>query len=177
MLAFIWAEDQNHLIGQNGHLPWHLPSDLHYLKKTTLNTTIVMGYRTFRSFPNGALPQRKNIVLTHQTEKLQGQNVLVAQNKAEIERLIANDQQVFIFGGRSLFEMFLPEVGYLYVTKIAHTFVGDTWMIPIDYQQFTLIDQKKGIVDDNNTFKHEFLVYRRLTNTNTRKETLKLFQS
>ncbi|NVY95764.1 dihydrofolate reductase [Lactobacillus sp. DCY120] len=159
MLAFIWAEDQNHLIGQAGHLPWRLPADLHYLKQTTLESTIVMGRKTFLSFPQGALPHRRNIVLTRQ--KRPWPQTELASSKEAVEELIQNDPRVFIFGGRSVFQAFLPEVEYLYVTKIAHTFTGDVHMVPIDYDQFDLIKRQKGIVNADNPWEHEFLLYRR----------------
>ncbi|UQS82781.1 dihydrofolate reductase [Bombilactobacillus folatiphilus] len=162
MLAFIWAEDQNHLIGQNGHLPWSLPADLHYLKQTTLNSTIVMGAKTFQSFPNGALPQRKNLVLSHEPQKFSNEkNIQVANSKVQLQKLFAHDSRVFIFGGPALFQMFLSEVQYLYVTQITAQFVGDTWMIPIDYSQFELIKRTQGTVDKVNLWPHEFLLYRR----------------
>lgn len=163
MLAYIWAEDQNHLIGQNGHLPWHLPADLHYLKQTTLHSTIVMGSKTLRSFPNAQpLPERRNIVLTHFPEQFsQIADLTVATSQSEIEQLISHDARVFIFGGPALFTMFAHQVQRLYVTKIAAQFSGDTWMIPIDYQQFKLIKRQTGQVDDQNLWAHEFLVYQR----------------
>ncbi|MCO6541323.1 MAG: dihydrofolate reductase [Lactobacillus sp.] len=161
MLAFLWAEDQNHLIGQAGHLPWHLPNDLQYFKKVTWNHTIIMGHKTFLSLPHGPLPHRRNIVLSHNTQ-LQLSNVEVVCSKELLLKLIAQDSQVFIIGGSQVFAQFLDEVEYLYVTKIAHQFVGDVYMPQIDYSHFKLVQKQKGIVNENNAWTHEFMIYQRL---------------
>ena len=66
MISFVWAEDQKHQIGYKGHLPWRLPADLAHFKKVTMGHPMVMGKKTFDSFP-GLLPGRKHVVLTHDT--------------------------------------------------------------------------------------------------------------
>ena len=60
----IWAQDDNGGIGINGELPWHISSDLKNFKKITLNSTIIMGRKTWDSLPIKPLPKRKNIVLS-----------------------------------------------------------------------------------------------------------------
>lgn len=60
-LAFIWAEDQNHLIGKGGNIPWFLPADLKFFKDTTKGHPVVMGRRTFDSLNIQPLPARKKI--------------------------------------------------------------------------------------------------------------------
>ena len=66
MISFVWSEDQKHQIGYKGHLPWRLPADLAHFKKVTMGHPMVMGKKTFDSFP-GLLPGRKHVVLTHDT--------------------------------------------------------------------------------------------------------------
>lgn len=63
MIRFIWAEDEDGRIGYQGALPWHLPADLKHFKELTSNHIIVMGRKTFDSFP-GLLPKRKHIILS-----------------------------------------------------------------------------------------------------------------
>ena len=67
MLSFVWAEDQQHGIGIDGHLPWNLPADLKHFKEKTIGHPIIMGRKTFASLPH-PLPERKHIVLTHRQE-------------------------------------------------------------------------------------------------------------
>ena len=66
MISFVWAEDQKHQIGYKGHLPWRLPADLAHFKEVTMGHPMVMGKKTFDSFP-GLLKRRQHIVLTHDT--------------------------------------------------------------------------------------------------------------
>lgn len=160
MLAFLWAEDQRHLIGNQGHLPWHLPNDLHYFKSVTWQQTIVMGHRTFTSLPHGALPQRQNIVLSHD-HNLHLPHVQMIYSKAELLQLAATSQKIFVIGGSNLFAQLRAEVDYLYVTKIAHQFAGDVYMPPLDYQDFQLIYRRQGEVNSQNPWPHEFLIYQR----------------
>ncbi len=63
MISFLWAEDENRLIGKDNQLPWRLPADLKYFKKTTMGHPIVMGRKTYESIGK-PLPGRTNIVLT-----------------------------------------------------------------------------------------------------------------
>ena len=67
MIEYVWAEDKEKNIGLNGHLPWYLPADMKHFKEVTINHPIIMGRKTFESFPN-LLPKRKHIVLTHNEE-------------------------------------------------------------------------------------------------------------
>lgn len=160
MLAFLWAEDQCHLIGNKGKLPWHLPNDLHYFKSVTWQQTIVMGSRTFASFPNGALPQRQNIVLSHDHD-LKLPHTQIIYNKAELLQLASTSSKIFVIGGSTVFAQLRSEVNYLYVTKIAHQFIGDVYMPSLDYQNFQLIFCRNGVVNQKNPWPHKFLIYQR----------------
>ena len=63
-IHLIWAQDENGGIGQNGKLPWHISEDLKNFKSLTLNSTIIMGRKTWDSLPIKPLPNRKNIILS-----------------------------------------------------------------------------------------------------------------
>ena len=62
-LSIIVAMASNQAIGYRNALPWHLPADLAHFKALTIGHCIIMGRRTFQSLPNGALPNRRNIVI------------------------------------------------------------------------------------------------------------------
>ena len=70
MIALLWAEDDNGIIGKGGTLPWHLPNDLKYFKEKTLNHKIVMGRKTFEGMGSRPLPKRESIILTRQPTTL-----------------------------------------------------------------------------------------------------------
>ena len=67
-IHLIWAQDQNGGIGQNGKLPWHISEDLKNFKSLTINSTIIMGRKTWDSLPIKPLPNRKNIILSRKKQ-------------------------------------------------------------------------------------------------------------
>jgi dihydrofolate reductase len=160
MISFIWAEDQNGLIGANGQLPWHLADDMKYFKRTTMGHPIVSGARTFRSY-NRPLPGRENIVVSRQHDFPEG--VVVVSSIADLNRLITANpgQNYFVTGGANLFSQLLTQVDRLYRTKIAHSFTGDTYMPTIDYANFKLVSSIDGIVNEQNPYPHVFEVFER----------------
>lgn len=163
MLSFIWAEDANGLIGASGQLPWHLPDDMHYFKRTTMGNTIISGSKTFRSY-NRPLPGRENIVISSHSDFPDGIEVISSIQKL-CELIEENpDKQYIVTGGANLFSQLLSNVDRLYRTKIAHTFSGDTFMPEIDYSLFDKVKSIPGIVDEKNKYPHTFEVFQRKDN-------------
>lgn len=165
MISFVWAEDETGNIGYQGHLPWHLPADLHHFKEKTICHPMVMGRRTFDSFP-GILPQRKHIVLTHNLafkEKYQDNpQVEVFTELTDLKKwLNKQTKDVAIIGGASLFKETLNQVDILEKTEIHHKFKGDVQMVAIDYDKFELTKQENHQADDKNQYDYTFLTYKR----------------
>ncbi|MGX4763489.1 dihydrofolate reductase [Holzapfeliella sp. JNUCC 72] len=161
-LAFIWAEDQNHLIGKDGNIPWFLPADLKFFKDTTKGHPVVMGRRTFDSLNIQPLPARKNIVLTRD-KNWSHEGVEVFNDKDELLRSLRDMSEdiVFIIGGTQVYRQLLDDVDLLYLTQIHHAFEGDTHMPEIDYSDYELISKEEGPVDDKNEYPHTYLIYKR----------------
>lgn len=161
MIALIWAEDQNGLIGAAGQLPWHLPADMHRFKTLTTGHIVVMGRTTFDGFKR-PLPRRENWVLSRQNAALPT-GVFQLHDLAELQALDAQhpDDELFVIGGAKVFEAVLPLATRLYQTVIHHAFTGDTWMPPIDYSLWQLVTQEVGTVDDKNPYPFEFNNYHR----------------
>lgn len=112
----IVAMSPNHAIGSNGHLPWHLPEDLARFKQITLGHTIIMGRRTFESLPNGALPGRRNIVLSQKVHTFENCEIFPSLEKAL--RNCKGESDVFIIGGESIYRQALPLAKRLYITLV-----------------------------------------------------------
>ena len=138
-IHLIWAQDYNGGIGINGQLPWHIPEDLINFKKITLDSTILMGRKTWDSLPFKPLPKRRNIVLS----KNKINNVEVYHN---VEKCIQNLEKellptIFIIGGSSIYKLF-----FNYATNL----------------HITYIDKKSNNIDtffpiDSNTIKEKFI--------------------
>lgn len=169
MLAYIWAEDQVGHIGNEGKLPWDLPADLAYFKKQTMGHPMLMGRKTFDSFP-GLLPHRLHLVLTRSAalkkQAATTENLTVFNSVEEMLTWLTKHQaeEVFVLGGASLFELLKDQVDVLYQTKIDAVFAGDVTFPEIDYPKFDLISVTPGQVDERNKYPYEFRVYKRKEN-------------
>ena len=130
------AMASNRVIGRDGKLPWHLPEDLKWFKKTTLDRPILMGRKTFESLP-GLLPRRRHIVLSRSLE--------TAPEGAELIRTIddlstlpdLDETELYLVGGANLYEQFLPRCTDLYLSCIHEPHEGDTHFPPFE-DDFTL---------------------------------------
>lgn len=158
MISFLVAFDRNRLIGRENELPWHLPADLEYFKQTTLGKTIVMGRKTYESIGK-PLPGRTNVVLTKNTSfKAEGCTILHAP--VQVLQISKPDEEVFVIGGNTVFKAFEPYVERLYITEINASFEGDTYF-SMDYKKWTVVASTEGIQDEQNPYKHTFLVLER----------------
>ena len=120
-IALIAAVAEKGAIGRDQQLLCHLPNDLKHFKTLTSGHTVVMGRKTFESLPNGALPNRKNIVLTHNTS-LSWPNVTVVHTLDEIPIQDTTEDEIFIMGGATLYNETIKIADTLYITHIHHTF-------------------------------------------------------
>jgi len=148
-LIAIVAMSSNRVIGKDGTLPWHLPEDLKFFKKTTLGHPILMGRKTFDSIGR-PLPGRRNIVLSRTMQPREGVEVIRDLSELRCE----NDEQVFLIGGAQLFESFLPQCAGMYLTYIEKAYEGDVHFPPFEhlFEVPEVVGQGEGI---------EFRYYRR----------------
>lgn len=162
MLAFVWAETKNGIIGSDGKLPWHIPDDMHYFKELTTGHPVIMGRKTFESFGGKPLPNRLNIVLTRKDTLKETQNLKVSHSVKELIEAYASSQElIFVIGGREIYQQFYPYVTRLYRTYIDMTISGDTKMIPIDYKQWCLVASHHGVGPAQQPIPHTFEIYER----------------
>ncbi|CAX66671.1 dihydrofolate reductase [Lactobacillus johnsonii] len=167
MIRFIWAEDEDGCIGYRGALPWHLPADLKHFKELTSNHIIVMGRKTFDSFP-GLLPKRKHIILSTnpilQRRYQDNSRVKVFSQIKQLKNWIEDhtEETIDIIGGAEVFKEFKDDVDVLEKTKIHHIFKCDTWMPELKYEDFKLVNSESHRPDENNKFDYDFLEYKRI---------------
>lgn len=162
MISFVWAEAKNHVIGVDGHLPWTLPNDMKRFKDVTTGHPIIMGRKTFESFPNGPLPNRLNIVISRNPDYQVPDSVVLITDKSQLSQYVDAESELMVIGGEGIFKLFQEDVDCLYVTKIDHEFVGDTKMVDLDYDQFKLTQKKEGIMDDKNIYPYTFETWQKI---------------
>lgn len=161
MISFIVAMDKNRVIGKDNQLPWHLPADLKFFKKTTMGHPIIMGRKTHESIGK-PLPGRENIIVTRNKHyHLEGCTVI--HSLAELKKLESEKEaEVFVIGGAELFKTVFPIADRLYITMIAHEFAGDTYFPEFNESDWNLVSIEKGETDERNPYEYSFNIYERI---------------
>lgn len=159
-LSLIWAMDENRLIGNNNALPWHLPADLAFFKRTTMGKPIIMGRKTFDSIGR-PLPGRQNIIITRNNAfTAEGCDLANSIEKA-MSLVSEGEQEVMLIGGASLYLQTLEQADALYLTQIHHGFTGDTWFPDIDMIQWSETYREDFEADEKNPHPYSFMKYLR----------------
>lgn len=160
-LTLIAAVSRNRVIGKDGDLPWHLPADFRFFKRTTTGHPLVMGRKTFESL-GGALPNRTNIVVTR-TKDYGGDGIRVARSLDEgIAMGRELDSEVFIGGGEAIFRDALPKADRMILTWIDEEFEGDTFFPEFDSKEWREVSREEHEPDEKNRWPYAFVVYERI---------------
>ena len=144
-IHLIWAQENNGGIGKNGQLPWHNPEDLKNFKKLTLNSTIVMGRKTWESLPFKPLPKRRNVVFSSRIlEDVETyNNINQFMKKLDTESI----KKIFIIGGSSIYKVFYEFATHLHMTIVNDITDGIDTFFPINNieikNKFLKIDEIK----------------------------------
>lgn len=122
-IIIIAAMARNRIIGKDGRMPWHIPEELILFKKTTMGYPMIMGRKTFESFP-APLPGRRHIVLSRNKEysPLGGEP---AQSMADALQLCGQAEKVFLIGGADIFEQGFSIATSMYLTLLERDVEGD----------------------------------------------------
>lgn len=160
-LSIIAALAQNNAIGNENKLLYWLPNDLKRFKALTTGHTVIMGRRTFESLPKGALPNRRNIVLSRQTGILfEGAECFGSLDEA-LEQC-RPDEEIFIMGGASIYRQALPVASKLYITYIEDTpSSADAYFPAIRPEEWKEIKRDAHPVDEKHLFPYTFIDYER----------------
>lgn len=158
-LSIIVAVAQNFAIGKNNDLLFHLANDLKRFKQITTGHPVIMGRNTLLSLPKGALPNRRNIVITDNPEdKFMGCEMVFSIDEA-IEA-VKNESEAFIIGGGMIYRQFFPLAGKLYLTLVHRDFEADTFFPEVDYSAWTE-QSREDIYDEKNGFNYSYLNLKR----------------
>lgn len=134
-IEFVVAMSRNRVIGKDGTLPWHIPSELKRFKQLTMGKPVIMGRKTWESLPRRPLPGRTNIVISQQQGYSADGGVTVL-SKADALKAAGSAPQVSIIGGASVFEMFMADVERVYLTVVDIEVEGDTFFPELEPEQW-----------------------------------------
>ncbi|MCA9487588.1 MAG: dihydrofolate reductase [Nanoarchaeota archaeon] len=152
-LIIIAAVSENNVIGRNNGLPWEISEDLQHFKELTINHPIIMGKNTYYSIGR-PLPKRDNIVMSKSMETKEG--LYIARDMQEALD-IAGNVDTYIIGGSQIYELFLPLVRKMELTRVHKDFEGDAYFPDVNWKNWKLtkeIDRitKKGLKYSFQTF-------------------------
>lgn len=159
-LTIIVAAGENNEIGKNNDLIWQLRDDLKRFKALTSGHHIIMGRKTFESFPK-PLPNRTHIVISRQLDYQVPEGVLVVNNLEDAVALAKNDAQPFIIGGGEIYKLAMPYASKIELTRVHSNFDADTYFPKIDMTQWKETANTFHKKDENHEFEFSFLTFER----------------
>jgi dihydrofolate reductase len=165
LVSAIVATAQNNVIGKDNQIPWYLPADLAYFKRTTLNHHVIMGRNCFESIGK-PLPKRTNIVLTR--DPFFSASGIVVAHSIEEALGIAYDngeEEVFIIGGGEIYRQTADLWDRIYLTQVELMTDGDVFFPEIDPSDWTVSSHIQHMTDEKNEWAYSFWVYERKTET------------
>jgi dihydrofolate reductase len=121
----IAAAGLNNELGKDNQLLWHLPDDFKRFRELTTGHHIIMGRKTFESFPK-PLPNRTHVIITRQPD-YHAPGCLIAADLATALSLVPKDQDVYVIGGGEIYRQFLPLADRIELTRVQSTFAADTY--------------------------------------------------
>jgi len=159
-ISIIVAIGERNEIGRNNGLLCRLPADMKHFKELTTGHPVIMGRRTFETLPKGALPNRKNIVLTRNKDLLFN-NCLIYSSLSEAIDNEKDNEEIFIIGGGEVYRQALPLATKLYLTKIHAEFEdADTFFPEINYSEWEEVSREEYKADERNPYDYTFLLYK-----------------
>lgn len=156
--SIIVAIDENNAIGKDNDLLCHLPNDLKHFKTVTEGHPVIMGRKTFESLPKGALPNRRNIVITRNKD-LQFERCEMVSSIQEAIDLCADESEVFFIGGGTIYNEAINFADKLYLTRIHHQFEADTFFPAIASSQWKEISKEDFLPDEKHKYGYSFITF------------------
>ncbi|MEP5254487.1 MAG: dihydrofolate reductase [Winogradskyella arenosi] len=160
-LTIIVAEGEDNAIGKDNDLIWHLSDDLKRFKALTNGHHIIMGRKTFESFPK-PLPNRTHIVITRQKDYKAPAGVIIVNSLEDALDAARYDKQPFVIGGGEIYKQALPLVDKLEITRVHAAFDNaDTFFPQIDLSQWKEVNRTRHEADEKHAYAFSFITYAR----------------
>ncbi|WP_298140466.1 dihydrofolate reductase [Flavobacterium sp.] len=157
MIILIAAVAENNALGKDNQLVWHLPNDFKRFKTLTSGHYIIMGRKTFESFPK-PLPNRTHIIITRQ-KNYKHEGCFIASSLEKAIEMAPKNEDVFIIGGGEIYKQSIEIADKIEVTKVHATFEADTYFPDIDLDKWKLVLEEHHKKDDKHNFDFTFQTY------------------
>lgn len=153
----IAAVAENNALGKNNELVWHLPNDFKRFKSLTTGHNIIMGRKTFESFPK-PLPNRTHIVITRQ-ENYRPEGCIVVNSIEKAIAICPENETSFIIGGGEIYNLGLPYADKLEITRVHHSFEADAFFPEINPDDWLEVQTEFNSKDDKHLYEFTYLTY------------------
>lgn len=157
MITIIAAVADNNALGKNNELLWHLPNDFKRFKSITTGHYIIMGRKTFESFPK-PLPNRTHVIITRQ-KNYSYDGCIIVDSLQNALATCSKEKEVFIIGGGEIYKQSIEIADKLDITKVHNTFEADTFFPEIDLDKWNLIASEFHPKDEKHLFDFSFQTY------------------
>jgi len=157
MITMIAAAAENNALGKDQDLVWHLPDDFKRFKKLTTGHHIIMGRKTFETFPK-PLPNRTHIIITRKDNYLKKDAIITSSLEKALE-FAKNDEQPFIIGGGEIYELGMDVADKIELTRVHGTFEADTFFPEIDEDKWELVAEDFHPKDEKHDYAFTYLTY------------------
>jgi len=157
MITMIAAAAENNALGKDNDLVWHLPDDFKRFKDLTTGHHIIMGRKTFETFPK-LLPNRTHIIITRK-KHYKAPGCMVVDSLESALKKAKDDDQPYIIGGGEIYTLGLDYSDKIELTRVHGTFEADTFFPPIDETKWELIREEYHPIDERHKFAFTYLTY------------------
>lgn len=160
-LVMIAAAGEDNALGRDNELLWHLPDDFKRFKQLTTGHKIIMGRKTFESFPK-PLPNRFHIIITRNRDyQVDHPQCTVVHTLEEALKLVENEEQAFIIGGGEIYTQALPHSHRIELTRVHARFEADTYFPEIAPSEWELVREEQHPKDERHKYPFTYLTYTR----------------
>ena len=160
MIIQIAAAAENNALGKDNKLVWHLPNDFKRFKEITTGHTIILGRKTFESFPK-PLPNRTHIIVSRQNNYQVPENCFVVNSIEKALEMAQKNENVFIIGGAEIYKQSLHLTDKIELTRVHTTCEADAFYPEIDQNQWKIVNEEFHPKDEKHNFDFTFITYLR----------------
>ena len=157
MIIMIAAVAENNALGKNNELVWHLPNDFKRFKSLTTGHHIIMGRKTFESFPK-PLPDRVHIVISRQ-ENYKPEGCIVVDSIEKAIALCPENDDSYVIGGGEIYNLALPFTDIIELTKVHHSFDADAFFPKINKSEWVLVESEENYKDEKHLYNYTYETY------------------
>ena len=157
-ISIIAATSTNDALGKNNDLIWHLPNDFKRFKSMTTGHYIIMGRKTFESFPK-PLPNRTHIIITKNKNYKVAGHLIVHSLKEALNCIPKSEEKAFIIGGGEIYRQSLSIADEIELTRVNGHFEADTFFPKINSSEWELIKEEEHPADEKHDYSFRFLTY------------------